>query len=141
MKLGSLASARPQYYDRAPATKSQLYSATLAPHADTQRWSYTVPAGYKAYVETAYALSLQQTAPTVAAGGYAGVFTNTDDALASIVSYAYLVAATAATQSAMGVSGVALLNPGNNIFGQSSDGSTGGTRYIVISAKYSTFLA
>ena len=141
MKLGSLASARPQYYDRAPATKSQLYSATLAPHVDTQRWSYTVPAGYKAYVETAYTLSLQQTAPTVAAGGYSGVFTNTDDASASIVSYAYLVSATANTQSAMGVSGVALLNPGNMIFGQSSDGSTGGTRYIVISAKYSTFLA
>ena len=141
MRVSSLGVARPLYYDRSPTTKSQLYSNTVAPHSDTQRWSYTGPAGYQAYVETAYALASQSTAATVAGQGYAGVFTTTDDVISSIVSYAYLVTTTANTQSAMGVSGVALLNPGNSIFGQSLDGNTGGTRWIVISAKYSTFLA
>jgi hypothetical protein len=44
--------ARPEWWDRNPITNSIQYVATgVAPHGATQRASYTVPAGKKAYVD------------------------------------------------------------------------------------------
>lgn len=44
--------ARPAWYDRNPATKSEHYlGASVAPHAATKRLEYTCPTGKKAVVE------------------------------------------------------------------------------------------
>jgi hypothetical protein len=51
MKLGSLAGARAQYYDRNAASVLNVYAATVAPHVTTARWSYTVASGKKLLVE------------------------------------------------------------------------------------------
>lgn len=68
MRAGSAqATARPFYIDRNPANGSQEYSAAnVAPHAATTRFTYTVPAGKKAYLEAATAHARIQ---TVAAPG------------------------------------------------------------------------
>lgn len=53
MELLNLAASRPAWYDRNPVTKRNYYAAVgLAPHADTQRWVYTVPAAKKFVVQT-----------------------------------------------------------------------------------------
>ncbi len=54
-----------QYYDRAPLTISKSGSSNgAAPHAATQRWTYTVPSARKLLIEL---LSLTQIRLTVAA--------------------------------------------------------------------------
>lgn len=56
MKITTSGAAnRNAYYDRNPTTLTTLAFASLnvAPHASTQRWTYTVPTGRKAYLSVA----------------------------------------------------------------------------------------
>jgi hypothetical protein len=66
MKLGSLAGARAQYYDRNAASVVNVYSATVAPHTTTARWSYTVASGKKLLIENLSQRALRLTAATTA---------------------------------------------------------------------------
>jgi hypothetical protein len=66
MKLGSLSSARPVYYDRNPTTTSISYVAgSVAPHAETQRAVTTIASGKKAFVDSVSLSSVRTTAATV----------------------------------------------------------------------------
>lgn len=63
---------RPPYYDRAATTQQSTYAnASIAVHADTERWTYTVPVGRKALFESAFVSAIQQTA--AAAAGWAAI--------------------------------------------------------------------
>ncbi len=63
---------RPPYYDRNGATQQSVYAnASTAVHADTERWTYTVPAAKKALFESAFVAIIQQTA--AAAAGWAAI--------------------------------------------------------------------
>jgi hypothetical protein len=53
MRVGSFAVARPSYYDRNAVSTTQQYGVDLAPHATTTRWTATVAAGKKQFVEFA----------------------------------------------------------------------------------------
>lgn len=64
MRVGSLASARPAYYDRNATSIFQSYNNTLAPHATTQRYIYTVASGYKLLAELSEAVFMAITAAT-----------------------------------------------------------------------------
>lgn len=55
---------RPAWYDRNPAGQNNIYTNTVAPHAETDRWTYTVPSNKKAWLST---VCLQMTRVTVAA--------------------------------------------------------------------------
>ena len=75
MKLGSLASARPAYYDRNAASVLQTYSATPGPHGYTTRWTYTVAAGKKLIVEASSITMGRSTIATVAGQYYTQIST------------------------------------------------------------------
>jgi hypothetical protein len=66
MKLGSLAGARAQYYDRNASSVLNVYSATVTPHTTTVRWSYTVASGKKLLVENLSQRAIRLTAATTA---------------------------------------------------------------------------
>ena len=51
MRVASLGVARPAYYDRNATSLFQSYLAQIAPHATTTRYTYTVSAGKKVYLE------------------------------------------------------------------------------------------
>ena len=56
---------RPPYYDRNPAGVSEFYNGVgIAPHAETQRVTYTVPTGKKALLESMFVSVAQETAAT-----------------------------------------------------------------------------
>ena len=65
MRLGSLASARPNYYDRNAAGYLGAYANDLAPHANTTRWTTTIAAGKKMQVESHFISAFRLTASTV----------------------------------------------------------------------------
>jgi hypothetical protein len=54
VRNGNLLPGRLDWYDRTPLAVMNNYQQTVAPHVTTVRWSYTVPAGRKAYLETAH---------------------------------------------------------------------------------------
>ena len=63
MKLGSLAAARPAYYDRNAASVTVQYVGnTIAPHVDTIRNTYTVASGRKLLLELGHSALNRQVA-------------------------------------------------------------------------------
>ena len=53
MRVGHLQPTRPEWYDRNPLTLGQVYQADAVSGGagGTARWSYTVPAGKKCYID------------------------------------------------------------------------------------------
>jgi hypothetical protein len=132
--------ARPNPYDRNGTAKtSTALTGGAAPHAITQRWSYTVPVGRKAFIEAFFALVQRNTA--AAPVGAAAVIMQ------------YTPVGGAATRvldvwvSSNGVGDTALQTPTNFGFMQAGDvltasdqdSSTGGTVTYVQTAKYTEF--
>ena len=65
MRVSSYAVARPAPIDRNPATYVYFYgAAATAPSAQTQQLTYTVPAGKRATVQSAFAYLARVTAAT-----------------------------------------------------------------------------
>lgn len=141
MRISSYAVARPTYYDRAPATKGQIYDQTVAPHANTIRWTYTVGAGIKAYVETAFVQMTRVTAATTAANINVYISVGLSDSSQPLVAFVNGVQATVGIQSINLTSGTALLLAGDSMKSVTNDASTGGTVYFTASAKYTEFTA
>jgi hypothetical protein len=61
MRLTQAFSGRPNYYDRAPLQAMQAFDGTVGPHGATTRWTYTVPAGRKANIESLAGMIRRQT--------------------------------------------------------------------------------
>lgn len=63
VQLGYGGSARTAVYDRNGSGQGSSYNGTgVAPHALTQRWQRTVPAGQTAVVQTVYCAATRRTA-------------------------------------------------------------------------------
>jgi len=134
MRVSSYAVARPAYYDRNSASNTQEYVATVAPHAGTNRFSYTVASGKKMQLEFALAAMYRATA-AAAVGQYSAIVfvqvgTNTPR-IAYIDSVKNTVDKTEQTTSL----GSVTIYAGESLSGYTSDGSTGGTVQYVIQAK------
>lgn len=50
MRFTNVFSGRPSFYDRTPLDVQKSTSLQVAPHAQTQRWIYTVPSARKAQI-------------------------------------------------------------------------------------------
>jgi len=138
MKVSSFAVARPAYYDRnATATYSTYNSSGIAPHTYTVRWTYTVPAGKKAIMETATILISTQvvatvngsreayirvTSPSSATIIYLGNTTNT------ALAFTFIAAPTQPTFYAA-----------DAITGNTFDSGTGGQVYYDINGKFTAY--
>ena len=140
MRVGSLAAARPAYYDRNATSQTITYSAVVAPHADTLRATYTTPAGKKAYVEAAAVYIRCETAPTIA-GRNVGVVRITDVSanLIDIARIDKLSKTVASNSYAVTSTTMPTIYAGETMTIRTIDFSTGGSVDYVIGAKVTQF--
>ena len=139
MKVSSFAVARPVYYDRNSATAGQLAYGTVAPHAAATRFTYTVPAGKRCYVEVNYVELRRVTIATSAATTYAQIYSSNSDASDTVISYTTIFDNLANTYDRTITSAVCILNAGNSLTGSTFDNSTGGTIAYTVGSKYTQF--
>ena len=140
MRAGTAtAVARPIYYDRAAVPKVLAYNATVAPHGQTTRASYTVPTGKKAFIESLFAF-IQRASAATAAGNQFGIigYTPSGGAYADIA--APVVQSNAlGTSQALTLTNFGMMVAGDVIFLQTVDNSTGGTGWHLQSCKFNEF--
>lgn len=139
MRVSSFAVARPVYYDRNSTTAGQLAYGTVAPHSPTSRWTYTVPAGKRSYVEVNYVDLARATVATSAATTFAQIYSSNSDASDTVISYTRIFANVAGTYDRSITSAVCILNAGNSLTGQTGDNSTDGTIQYTVGSKYTQF--
>lgn len=140
MRVGSFAVARPNYYDRNATSKQSSYvGGPLAPHSVTTRWTYTVPAGKKAYVESCYVDIIRGSAATSGPSCKAFIRVTTSDSTIGTLCATGGEFNTLNALISQTVSNVGLLAAGDLVQSDSYDNSTGGTLYIVMTAKYTQF--
>lgn len=134
MKLGSLASARSAYYDRNATSTTQEYGADLAPHATTTRWTVTVGAGKKQFVEFARTSIYRTSVATVASLFEDRVRVAGINFLTSTSS-----GNTVGTFVQQTVTGTITLYAGDVIIADTYDLSTGGTVFHTIGYRATQF--
>lgn len=139
MRVSSLGVARPAYYDRNAVGTRQRYVGTVGPHGGTSRWSATIAAGKKAFVEQMAIRIVAVTTATTA--GYALAYMDLYDATNSTTgAWAQITTSTTALPYTFFASPtIPTLYAGETITVTSSDSSTGGTVFYVLDAKYTTF--
>ena len=138
MRVSSYAVARPAFYDRASTSSLQAYAATVAPHAQTARWSVTVAAGRKAQLEGAWLQVVRITVATVVAQ-YNISLNVTSGATTAVVATRDTWSNTTLADFSQIVPGGITLYAGETIAAATLDGSTGGTVYFVASAKLTLY--
>lgn len=135
----SQASPRAEWYDRNAAPQPKTYAANnVAPHVATQRWSYTVPSGKKAWLESLFLFVIRQTAAT-AAGRSGCAITVTQDALMVNLLNNEFTDNTVNHLKDMFATNFGILVAGNVVTGWTFDESTGGTMGYTIAAKLTQF--
>ncbi len=136
MRITNPGQARAYPQDRNPLTINQLYSATVAPHGVTTRWTYTVPASRKAQMESVLARILRITAAAPVA------YADADVAVGNVLSYiaiADLMTNNVGDRISVNLGAAAFLQAGEFVVGRTQDASTGGTISYVASLKATEF--
>ena len=121
MRLSSLASARPVYYDRNPTITLGSYYASVAPHVTTTRWTITNTAAQKAYCDAASIAMVRDSAAATAGISFAQV------SQVSPVTLVFMYSAVLGTTAQQSMGGSIFIPQGGSLFGQTVDNSTGGT--------------
>jgi len=139
MKVSSFAVARPAYYDRNATSVRNRYNAAISPAGFVTRWTATVGAGKKAYVDQAVAWINTNSLPTVA--GYArGYIETTDGTTSVIVCVAQMFTSLTVSTSAVDKATTSItLYSGFVIQSLTADGSTNGTVQYLLDAQYTQF--
>lgn len=139
MRLSSLASARPNYYDRNAVSGVAVYSAaSIAPHAETVRWTVTVATGKKAFIEITRMMAFRVTAATAAGtAGYVSRVTSGASYM-DILYEAHINNTVGYEAKDIAPSGVTIY-AGETLDGRTYDGSTGGAYNYLTGCKYTTF--
>jgi len=121
--LSTKARLQPWYQTNFTTDNKRYGSGSVAPHALTNRWTYTVPADRIARIMGSYCMLMRDSAPTSASYAVSAIL------VASAVYLPYLVEITSATYvpRLMGYSESAIVRAGETIVGQTADVSVGGT--------------
>lgn len=140
MRVFNLGTARPQWYDRGPIAIGQLYAVNgVAPHAQTTRWTYTVPASRKALIEVSQVSIARDGAAGAASTSYATITTTGVTNAQPIFSFTQQVSNTLGTFAQSNVGTNALLLAGQSLTSTTQDNSTGGTNGYTVSAKITEY--
>jgi hypothetical protein len=121
---------RTEWYDRAPSIILNQYAATIAPHVATTRWTYTVPAGRKALVESAFASMITDTVGAPAGNRNVAVAVTTTPLI-----QVYYSAMFPNALSSSNLAGAIILLAGITLGASTSDASTGGFNSFFVSMK------
>ena len=140
MRVSSFAVARPAYYDRAAAGGRSRFYGTVAPHAQTLRFTVTIAAGKKAFAELVAVRVAQASVSTVTSRADS-VIDSTDGVTNTSLAYAAVYTSTvSANQYVFNASpSQQTLYAGDALKAYTEDGSTGGTVLYVVDARYTTF--
>jgi hypothetical protein len=139
MRVSSYAVSRPAYYDRNASSVSAETVVTAGPHGGTVRFTYTVAAGKKLFLENGRVSIQRQTAAAVAGAYNNGTYIKTGG---NNPQYALVESKDNAVQPAATVSivtGQATIYASEVLECQTSDVSTGGTVYFISSYKATLF--
>ena len=123
MRLSSLASARPTYYDRNAIAVSGGYYGSVGPHGPTTRWTITNTASQKMYVDAGALAIIRDTAPTVSGMAFSAL----QSPLNTSVLLQFFQSVTVGATANMAMGGSILIVQGGSLVGVTNDGSTGGT--------------
>ena len=139
MKLGSLASSRPDPIDRsATITVNQYLNQNLAAASITERWSQTIASGKKAQISTLVVSIIRCSVATSADWAYVQVSVNTtgtNDPIA-IAQFGHNVVGYGDTH-VLGIAGT--YNAGSIIKGYTVDYSTGGSTRVFVGATVMSY--
>ena len=139
MRVSSFAVARPAYYDRNATSKNLVYgSAAIAPHANTTRFTYTVPSGRKCFVESLNVASFRETAATVVGQQFLNIVVYDGTTYCNLIALYYYTTAVGSVQTQI-LGNNATVYAGQQILGATWDLSTGGTQDLRLSAKGSEY--
>ena len=139
MKVTSYAVARPSYYDRNAAGDTKRYNAIVGPHAQTTRWTFTVPAGKKAYIEVLSLRISQWTAVTTPGFADCGIELNTSGSPTSLLYQKLLTAIATLPFSLQTIPLQVSMYPADSVACFTSDTSVGGTVAYLPDARFTTF--
>jgi hypothetical protein len=126
-------------YDRDPEIVIKDYEKTSSgPHAATTRWSYTVPKGKKAYLESAYVKLIRRTAATTA--GWAVFYVGYTGANSSgNIMKAVMITNNIGDTDKDRLAGPLLMEEGDGLCAQSQDLSVDGLIGYISGAKITEF--
>lgn len=139
MRISSYAVARPAYYDRNATTGVQAYDAApVAPHVLTTRWTVTVASGRKAMVENANVRLVRLTAAAPVGQTNIQIIVTSGATQVDLFNiFTWDNTVNVFRSAAMPAS--VTLYAGETLAATTSDVSTGGTNYIGMFGKYTTF--
>lgn len=132
--------SRPAWHDRNPAhIQLQWFNNNQAPHTATQRWTYTVPAGKKAFVEAALVYIRRSAAATTAARVQLTIGVTPSGGLDRVLLLAQILTNNIGDYDRADLGQSITLLPGDLIDADSVDDSTGGTINYNTVAKITEF--
>ena len=126
------------WYDRTIGVSLQLYDATVGPHAQTQRWSYTVPGNLNAWLNSVVISLTRLSAASTVGLVSAWVNLQVDGVLQSLVLQFMASNVVGYVQQIALPVGVCL-PPGSEVVANTSDTSIGGSVTYQVGACLNTF--
>lgn len=140
MRVSSLGVARPTYWDRnAVPTVADGNSGAVGPHGDTTRWSVTVAAGKKVFIDAAICETLRYTVAAPIGVYYCVLrYTPSGGSASSILSMNSLNNTVGGVER-IALGGSIFCIAGDQFFALDADTSTGGTVNFAVKAHYVTF--
>lgn len=132
----SQTAARPQFYDRNAVPASAMYSAGgVAPHGTTTRWTYTVPAGKKAWVDAVCAELYRDVAAAAAAIAAVNINYQANGGGGSVLCQAAQSTNALVQVSEFVFTQFGYMGPGDIVYATTLDTSTGGSNAYTASIK------
>ena len=142
MRFGTVLSSRPVYYDRAPLDVLEAYSAaTVAPHAATTRWTYTVPTNRKAFIEGTDVINMIDGTVTTAGLAQAAIQVTPSGGGGTTVMNGAMIQTVIGQSVVLDQPSLGLLQPGDALSCFTADPGTGGTHFYLLTAKITEFTA
>ena len=138
MRVGSLASARPAYYDRNAAAQTNEYYGGVSPHAQTTRYTYTAPSGKKGVLEYGYVL-LERTVAATVAGTVFGLVACQSGGITVRIPFFSTTTNTVGVVGSIHLPCAVTIYAGEQVQGITFDNSTLGTIYYTIQSKLTVF--
>jgi len=128
-----------QWYDRNAVTLSDVYEATLGPHAEAARLTYTCPKDRKAMVELLFAGVLRMTAATVDQWVGCRWFITPKDGTETKLFAVDFYDKTAGFTDKLALGVTLTLHEGDKIIGKTTDACADGTVYHRLTYKLTEF--
>lgn len=136
MRIQHAQQTRPDWYDRTPVARALAYAIDLvAPHAETTRWTYTVPAGKKFTLQIGTALLQVQAAGAGNASRFVTITYTPSGGAATRLFFVAYYGNTVGQGQSVPVGATAVLLPGDVLFGTTADASVGGTMVYAVTMQ------